>query len=62
MPLVYNFAYLHRHTAASYRIPISEALVGAAQAIAEYNGIDKVPHVREKITDLVIYLDTLKSM
>jgi len=62
MPLVYNFAYLHRHTAASYRIPISEVLVGAAQAMAEYNGIDKVPHIREKITNLVVYVDTLKSL
>jgi 4-hydroxybutyryl-CoA dehydratase/vinylacetyl-CoA-Delta-isomerase len=62
MPLVYNFAYLHRHTAASYRIPISEVLLGAAQAMAEYNGIDKVPHIREKITNLVIYVDTLKSL
>jgi len=62
MPLVYNFAYLHRHTAASYRIPMSEAMVGAAQAIAEYNGIDRVPHVREKITNLVIYVDMLKSL
>ncbi len=62
MPLVYNFAYLHRHTAASYRIPMSEAMVGVAQAIAEYNGIDRVPHVREKITNLVIYVDMLKSL
>jgi 4-hydroxybutyryl-CoA dehydratase/vinylacetyl-CoA-Delta-isomerase len=62
MALVYNFAYLHRHTAASYRIPMSEAMVGAAQAMAEYNGIDKVPHVREKITNLIIYVDTLKSL
>ena len=62
MPLVYNFAYLHRHTAASYRIPISEALLGAAYAMAEYNGIERVPHIREEITDLVIYVDTLKSL
>jgi 4-hydroxybutyryl-CoA dehydratase/vinylacetyl-CoA-Delta-isomerase len=62
MPLVYNFAYIHRHTAASYRIPMSEALVGAAQAMAEYNGIADVTHVVEKITDLVMYVDTLKSL
>lgn len=62
MQLVYNFAYFHRHTAASYRIPISEMMVGMAQAMAEYNGIDKVSHVREKITDLVIYLNMLKSL
>jgi len=60
--LVYNFALMHRRTGCSYRIPLSEQLVGAAAAIAEYNGISKAPHVREKITDLVIYLETLKSL
>ncbi len=60
--LVYNFATLHRHTAASYRIPMTEILVGMAQAMAEHNGIEWVGHVREKITDLVMYLDTLKSL
>jgi len=62
MTLVYNFAYLHRHTAASYHIPPYEAMVGMAKAMAEYNGIDKVGHVREKITDLIIYVNTLKSL
>jgi 4-hydroxybutyryl-CoA dehydratase/vinylacetyl-CoA-Delta-isomerase len=62
MTLVYNFAYLHRHTAASYHIPPYEAMLGMAQAIAEYNGIEKVAHVREKITDMIIFVNTLKSL
>ena len=62
MPLVYNFATLHRHTGCSYHIPILEILVGMAQAIAEYNGIDRVSHIREQITDLAIQLQTLKSL
>jgi 4-hydroxybutyryl-CoA dehydratase/vinylacetyl-CoA-Delta-isomerase len=62
MPLVYNFATLHRHTGCSYHIPLLEILVGMAQAIAEYNGIDRVSHVREQITDLAIQLQTLKSL
>jgi 4-hydroxybutyryl-CoA dehydratase / vinylacetyl-CoA-Delta-isomerase len=62
MPLVYNFAYFHRHTAASYRIPVSEMMVGMAQAMAEYNGVDKATHIIEKITDLVIYVNMLKSL
>lgn len=60
--LVYNFALLHRRTGCAYRIPMSEQLLGAAQAIAEYNGVDKAPHVREKITDLVMYVETLRSL
>ncbi len=60
--MVYNFAVMHRRTGSAYRIPLTEQFVGAAQAIAEYNGVDKVPHVREKMTDLVIYLETLKAL
>jgi len=62
MPLVYNFATLHRHTGCSYHIPVFETMVGAAQAIAEYNGIEKVPHIRQQIIDLVIQANTLKSL
>lgn len=60
--MVYNFALLHRRTGCAYRIPLSEQFLGVAQAIAEYNGVANVPHVREKITDLVIYLETLRSL
>lgn len=60
--MVYNFAVMHRRTGSAYRIPLTEQFVGAAQAIAEYNGVDKAPHVREKMTDLVIYLETLKAL
>ncbi len=60
--LVYNFALMHRRTGCSYRIPLSEQFVGVGAAIAEYNGISKAPHVREKLTDLIIYLETLKSL
>jgi 4-hydroxybutyryl-CoA dehydratase/vinylacetyl-CoA-Delta-isomerase len=60
--LVYNFALMHRRTGCAYRIPMSEQFLGVAKAIADYNGIANAPHVREKLTDLVIYLETLRSM
>jgi 4-hydroxybutyryl-CoA dehydratase / vinylacetyl-CoA-Delta-isomerase len=60
--LVYNFALLHRRTACAYRVPMSENLLGVAKAIAEYNGIAKASHVKEKLTEFVIYLETLKSL
>ncbi len=60
--MVYNFALMHRRTGCAYRIPMSEQLLGVAQAIAEYNGVAEAPHVREKITDIVIYLETLRSL
>jgi 4-hydroxybutyryl-CoA dehydratase / vinylacetyl-CoA-Delta-isomerase len=60
--MAHNFALLHRRTGCAYRIPMSEQLLGVAQAIAEYNGVANAPHVVEKITDIVIYLQTLKSL
>jgi 4-hydroxybutyryl-CoA dehydratase / vinylacetyl-CoA-Delta-isomerase len=60
--MVYNFALMHRRTGCAYRVPMSEHLVGLGKAIADYNGITKAPHVREKLTDLVIYLETLRSL
>jgi len=60
--MVYNFALMHRRTGCAYRIPLSEQLLGMAQSIAEYNGVDKAPHVREKITEVVIYLETLTAL
>jgi 4-hydroxybutyryl-CoA dehydratase/vinylacetyl-CoA-Delta-isomerase len=60
--MVYNFALMHRRTGCAYRIPLSEQFVGVGVAIAEYNGISKTPHVKEKLTDLIIYLETLKSL
>lgn len=60
--MVYNFALMHRRTGCAYRIPMSEQLLGVGAAIAEYNGISKAPHVREKLTDLIIYLETLRAL
>ncbi|MBN1375987.1 MAG: hypothetical protein JXA01_07510 [Dehalococcoidia bacterium] len=62
MTLVYNFAFFHRHTSISYRIPMSELQLGVAQAMAEYNGTTSVPHIKERLVELTMYLDTLKSL
>ena len=60
--MVYNFALMHRRTGVAYRIPMTEQLVGLAAAIAEYHGVSDAPHVREKLTDALIYLETLRSL
>ena len=62
MTLAYNFSYFHRHTAVSYKIPMSELVLGAAQAMAEYIGIENVPHIKDRIIELTMYVDTLKSL
>jgi 4-hydroxybutyryl-CoA dehydratase/vinylacetyl-CoA-Delta-isomerase len=60
--MVYNFALMHRRTGCAYRVPMSEQFLGLGVAIAEYNGISKAAHVKEKITELVLYLETLRSL
>jgi 4-hydroxybutyryl-CoA dehydratase/vinylacetyl-CoA-Delta-isomerase len=59
---VYNFAYLHRHTAVTYHIAWVELLVGLGAAIADYNGVSRAPQIRDQITELVYYLNTMKSL
>ena len=60
--MAYMFANFHRLSAETYKAMELELFTGAAALMAEYNGVDRVPHVREQITDLVIQLQTLKSL
>lgn len=60
--LVYNFAYLHRHTATTYHIAWVELLVGLGAAIADYIGVARASNIREGMTELIYYLNTMKSL
>lgn len=37
-------------------------MLGLAYATAIYNGVQNYDHIREKLTDLSIYVQTLKSL
>jgi 4-hydroxybutyryl-CoA dehydratase/vinylacetyl-CoA-Delta-isomerase len=60
--LAKTFVEFHRFTAISYKLPLTDALVGAAQLIAEYNGLTRANHIREKITRLIAYTETLRAL
>ena len=60
-PLANCFATWHRYTGISYKPPIADMLIGAAQLIADYNGVGKVSHIRDKITQLIIYAETIRT-
>lgn len=60
-PLATTFARVHRFTGVSYKPPIGDLLVGAAQLVAEWNGVADASHVREKITRLVHYTETIRA-
>lgn len=49
--LVEKFASYHRQSYAC-KAGMGDVLIGAAQAIAEYNGVAQASHVRDKITEM----------
>lgn len=57
-----TFVQFHRFTAVSYKAPWLDLLVGAADLIADYNGIRKASHVVEKLTRLIAYSETVQGL
>jgi aromatic ring hydroxylase len=55
------FARFHRFTAISYKPPTGDMFVGAAQLIAEANGVGSSGHVREKIARLITYTEIIRA-
>ncbi len=61
-PLAKTFVEFHRFTAVSYKPPLLELLLGAAVLMAEYNGISRASHVRDKLAQLLMYLETVRGL
>jgi aromatic ring hydroxylase len=61
-PLALTFVEYHRFTAVSYKLPLVDAFVGAAIEIAEMNGVSKAGHIRDKVTHLVTYAETVRAL
>ncbi len=57
-----TFVEYHRFTAVSYKLPLLDALIGSAIAIAKANGIDHASHVRDKLTWLGGYVETVRGL
>jgi aromatic ring hydroxylase len=60
--LAKTFVEFHRFTAVAYKPPLLELLAGAAALLAEYNGIERAAHVRDKLAALVMYLETVRGL
>ena len=61
-PVASAFVEFHRFTAVSYKLPLIDAFVGAAAAIAQMNGVPRAAHIREKVTELMRYAETVRSL
>ncbi|MEW6673132.1 MAG: 4-hydroxyphenylacetate 3-hydroxylase family protein [Thermodesulfobacteriota bacterium] len=56
--LVECFAAYHRQSYAC-KVGVGDVLIGAAQTVAEYNGVEKAAHVRDKIVEMNHLNETL---
>jgi 4-hydroxybutyryl-CoA dehydratase / vinylacetyl-CoA-Delta-isomerase len=61
-PAALTFVEFHRFTAVSYKLPLLDALVGAALAVTQANGIQRAGHVRDKLTWLTGYAETVRAL
>ena len=59
--LVESFAAYHRQSYGGCKVGVGDVLVGAAASIAEFNGVEKASHIRDKITEMVHLNETLYS-
>ena len=60
--LALTFVEYHRFTAVSYKLPLLDALNGAAALIADANGIVGAGHVRDKFVALISYAETVRGL
>ncbi len=60
--LARGFVEFHRFTAISYKLPLVDALVGAALLAARVNGLEGAGHVRDKLSQLICYAETLRAL
>jgi aromatic ring hydroxylase len=61
-PIAMAFVEYHRFTAVSYKLPLLDTLVGAAAEVARMNGVHRAGHIKDKLTKLVIYSETVRTL
>lgn len=61
-PIARGFVEFHRFTAISYKLPLVDALVGSALLAARVNGLERVGHIRDKLSWLISYAETLRAL
>ncbi|MFX1563139.1 MAG: 4-hydroxyphenylacetate 3-hydroxylase family protein [Promethearchaeota archaeon] len=57
--LVESFAAYHRQSYGGCKVGVGDVLIGAAATIAEYNGVEKASHIKDKLTEMVHLNETL---
>ncbi len=52
-PLVGNFANIHRYAGSGCKAGFIDTIIGAAELIADYNGVAGASHIQAKITEMI---------
>lgn len=58
-PLVEIFASYHRQNYGGCKTGVADVLIGATALLADYQGVAKASHIRDKITEMVQLAETL---
>ncbi|MBT9138290.1 MAG: 4-hydroxybutyryl-CoA dehydratase/vinylacetyl-CoA-Delta-isomerase [Syntrophomonadaceae bacterium] len=59
--IVERFAGYHRQSYGGCKVGVGDVLIGAAAQMAEYNGVAKASHIRDKLIEMVHLNETLYS-
>ncbi len=58
-PLVERFAGFHRQSYGGCKVGVGDVLIGAAALAAEYNGVAKASHIKDKLIEMIHLNETL---
>ena len=58
-PLVERFAGYHRQSYGGCKVGVGDVIIGAAAALAEYQGVDRASHIREKLVEMTHLNETI---
>lgn len=59
--LVERFAGYHRQSYGGCKVGMGDVLIGAAALAAEYNGVEKASHIKDKLVEMIHLNETLFS-
>lgn len=59
--MVERFAGYHRQSYGGCKVGVGDVLIGAAALIAEYNGVQKASHIKDKLIEMTHLNETLYS-
>lgn len=57
--LVERFAGYHRQSYGGCKAGVGDVLIGAASAIAKYNGVDRASHIKDKLVEMIHLNETI---